>query len=307
MPLAPRRLSFVTTSEHSGQQVGALLRRVLHLSGGAIRRAKRIPLGITLDDTLVYTNAVVSRGQVLSVQIGDRPEDSHMEAVPGPLTILYEDEDLLVLEKDAPLPVHPTLGHPSHTLSNFLLHYYRSIGLSAAIHLVNRLDSGTSGLMVVAKHAHAHERLRQCLHSGAFERRYLAICEGAPAQRDGSISLPIGRVPDSIMKREVRSDGAPACTHFRRLISSKGHSLLALSLENGRTHQIRVHMAHTEHPLVGDFLYGTERLALLGRLALHSSFLQLIHPITEKNSSSFHPHQQNFFPLYSITSPIQKA
>ena len=287
MQLAPRRLSFTIKAEHSGQQVGVLLRKVLHLSGGAIRRAKRVPLGITLDLKLAYTNAVVSEGQVLSVQVGDLPGERHMEPNSGPLSLRYEDEDLLVVEKGAPLAVHPTLGHPDHTLSNYLLHYYQKIGLVADIHLVNRLDSGTSGLMVVAKHAHAHERLRQGLPKGTFVRNYLAACEGAPAQNEGSICLPIGRVPDSIMKREVRGDGAPACTHFRRLHSGKGHSLLALSLESGRTHQIRVHMAHIGHPLVGDFLYGSEHPGLVGRLALHSFFLSFSHPITEKKLCFF--------------------
>ena len=147
-------------------------------------------------------------------------------------------------------------------------------------HPVHRLDKGTSGLVVVAKHAHAQEKLKNQLHTNEFCRVYLAVCDGMPSGPSGTVDAPIGPVEGSLIAREVRSDGRPARTHYRVLQACGPRSLVELELETGRTHQIRVHMAHIGCPLTGDFLYGTEDRALIGRPALHSARLELTHPIT---------------------------
>jgi 23S rRNA pseudouridine1911/1915/1917 synthase len=215
--------------------------------------------------------------------VGAVSGEQAISPVSGPIKIAYEDDDLLVLDKQAPLAVHPGPGNPDRTLANYLQAYYRQIGLIAGFHPVNRLDRGTSGLMVVAKHGHAHEQLRQALHSPFFRREYLAVCEGTPVPTSGRIDRPIGRVPGSVLRREVRLDGAAACTHYRMLSSHGQRSLLSLKLDTGRTHQIRVHMASMGCPVVGDFLYGKEDIAIPDRFALHATKVEFHHPVTEKH------------------------
>ena len=275
-----RRLFLSIEEEQEGKRVETLLRRELHLSGSSVRRAKRIPQGITLDGETVFTNVLVKAGQVLSVQVGDSPTEDGPTPVPGLLSICYEDDDLLVLDKAAPLAVHPSPTYAFDTLANHVLHYYQSIGLIADFHPVSRLDRGTSGLMVVAKHAHAHERLSSMLHTKDFRRSYLAVCEGIPQPEGGIIDAPIGRVPGEVLRREVRADGASARTQYRMIRTQGGRTLLALTLETGRTHQIRVHLSNLSCPLVGDFLYGEETSELPDRFALHSAELSFSHPIS---------------------------
>ena len=198
----------------------------------------------------------------------------------GPLDIVYEDADVVVLNKAPGVLVHPSHGHFDDTLGNFLMYHYKQAGDESGFHPVHRLDKGTSGLLVVAKHPHAQERLKNQLHTGDFRRVYLAVCDGAPPQVAGVVDAPIGRVDGSLTRRAVRPDGQPARTHYKVVRSCGPRTLVELELETGRTHQIRVHMAHLGCPLTGDFLYGTENRALIDRPALHSAQLELAHPIT---------------------------
>ena len=275
-----RRLTISIDQSHTGKEVGVLLRRVLLLSAAAVRRAKALPDGILLDGQPVFTNVRVRTGQVLSAAVGDAASNPAIQPVPGLLEILYEDEDLLVVDKAGGVPVHPSQGHHGDTLANFLAEHYRRQGLTAAFHPVNRLDRGTSGLMAVAKHAHAHERLQTQLADGTLVRTYLAVCEGRPERSEGVVDQPIAREPGSVLRRQVSSSGAPARTRYRVLREGNGRSLLSLRLDTGRTHQIRVHMAWLGCPLTGDFLYGRELPRLPDRFALHSASLRLLQPVT---------------------------
>ena len=258
-----RRLTLRLGEAQAGRTVHTLLRQELLLSAASVRRAKTLPDGILLDGQPVFTNQTGRAGQLLSVAVGDVAGSEQIPPVPGPLNIRYEDEDLVVVEKEGGVPVHPSQGHHGDTLANFLLAHYRDQGLVAAFHPVNRLDRGTSGLMAVAKHAHAHERLQHQLRTGELARTYLAVCQGVPVPRRGCVDQPIGRLPGSVLKRQVCPQGAQARTHYA-----------------GRTHQIRVHMAFLGCPLAGDFLYGTELEALPQRFALHSASLRLRQPVT---------------------------
>lgn len=281
--MVPRRLNLTIGPAQQGKSVNTLLRQELGLSGGAVGRAKKSPGGIILDGVPVFTNATAHLGQTLSVQVGGFGPAERLVPTPGPLSIVYEDKDLLLLHKPAGLAVHPGPGHQHDSLGNYLISYYNSIGLAADFHPVNRLDRGTSGLMAVAKHPHAHELLGRALHTGAFRRGYLAVCQGIPSLRQGCIDGPIARAEDSPIRRQIHPGGAPARTHYRVLGEQAGRSLVALCLETGRTHQIRVHLSSIGCPLVGDFLYGKEEDALPGRFALHASYLGLSHPVTGAN------------------------
>lgn len=283
--MSARYLTLHITPELAGLEVNTLLRRRLGLSGTVLRRVKWLEDGITLDGARVNVRVRVREGQTLAVRMTDPSPTSGVVPAEGPLDILYEDGDLIVLNKAPGVLVHPGHGHFDDTLGNFLMHYYKTSGEESDFHPVHRLDKGTSGLVAVAKHPHAQEKLKNQLHTGDFLRVYLAVCDGAPPAPSGVVDAPIGRAEGSLMKREVRPDGQPARTHYQVLRAWGPRSLVELELETGRTHQIRVHMAHIGCPLTGDFLYGTENRALISRPALHSARLELLHPITGERLS----------------------
>ena len=275
-----RRLELNITPELAGIKVDTLMKKHLHLSGTVVRRVKWLEDGILLDGQRVNTRALPRAGQVLSVRLSDSERRSGIVPTPGPLNIVYEDGDILVLDKAPGIPVHPGPGHYSDTLGNFIIDYYNKTGVVDDFHPVHRLDRGTSGLLVTAKHAHAQEVLKQQLHTPDFQRIYLAVCDGVPNPPEGTVDAPMGPREGSLVEQEVRPDGKSARTHYQVLSVRNGRALVKLKLDTGRTHQIRVHMAHLGCPLTGDFLYGTENQALITRPALHSCELTLRHPIT---------------------------
>ena len=275
-----RRIELPITTESAGIKVDTLLKKRLGLSGTVVRRIKWLPDGILVDGMRVNTRYCPTEGQVLSVQLSDPERRSGIVPAPGPIDIVFEDEDVIVLNKAPGLSVHPGPGHFYDTLGNFLLYYYDQSGQEGDFHPVHRLDRGTSGLIVAAKHPHAQEVLKNQLHTDDFRRSYLAVCEGTPFPLWGTIDAPLGPKPGSLVEQMVREDGKSARTHYRVLEEKNGRALLHLDLDTGRTHQIRVHMAHLGHPLTGDFLYGTEDHDLIPRPALHSAFLSFRHPIS---------------------------
>ncbi len=277
---SPRRLELTVTADQAGEKIDTLLRRELRLSGTVIRRVKWLDDGILLDGMRVTTGHRPAAGQVLSVRVADPDGQGDMVPTPGPLDIVYEDGDLLVLNKAPGVLVHPGPGHYSDTLCNYIAWYYKKAGISADVHPVQRLDKGTSGLLVIAKHPYGQEKLKSQLHTGAFRRIYLAVCDGTPYPAQGVIDAPIGRAPGSLLARRVDPEGQSARTRYRVVCTCGPRSLVELQLDTGRTHQIRVHMAHMGCPLTGDFLYGREAPALITRPALHSARLELTHPIT---------------------------
>ena len=277
-----RRLELEITPELAGAKVDTLLRKRLGLSGTVVRRIKWLEDGILLDGVRVHTDFRPETGHVLSARLSDPARTSGIIPAPGPLDIVYEDGDLIVLNKAPGVPVHPGPGHFDDTLGNFLIDYYEKTGQEGDFHPVHRLDRGTSGLLAAAKHPHAQEVLKRQLHTEGFRRVYLAVCEGVPDPPAGVIDAPLGPKPGSLMEQMVRPDGKPARTRYGVLRRWGGRALVSLELETGRTHQIRVHMAHIGHPLTGDFLYGTEDRELIGRPALHSGYLSFLHPITKE-------------------------
>lgn len=277
-----RRLELAITPELAGVKVDTLLRKRLHLSGTVIRRIKWWEDGILADGVRVRTDYRPAAGQVLSVRLSDPDRRSGIVPTPGPLDIVYEDLDLIVLNKAPGVSVHPGPGHFDDTLGNFLIDYYEKTGQEADFHPVHRLDRGTSGLLVSAKHPHAQEALKNQLHTEDFKRVYLAVCEGVPDPSAGVVDAPLGPKPGSLMEQEVRPDGKPARTRYETVEVHGSRTLLRLELDTGRTHQIRVHMAHMGHPLTGDFLYGVEDRTLISRPALHSAELSFRQPVTRE-------------------------
>lgn len=270
-----RTLSHTVTPSEEGQSVKHLLRTAFRLPEGTIARIKLWPTGICRNGERVFTDVRLSAGDVLTAEVGDRGERNEAEPVALPLDILWEDEDLAVINKSAHMAVHgsPRGGPP--TLANALCARW---GPEQAFHPVNRLDRGTSGLMVVAKSAYIHDRLRRMLHGETFRREYLAVVNGRFSEPRGSIALPIGPDPDWPGRRTIRADGKESFTEYNIMSTYRERTLVSLHPLTGRTHQLRVHMAAVGHPLVGDWLYGGGEE--LDRPALHSARLFLRHPIT---------------------------
>lgn len=271
-------LTLTVTEAQDGRTVRSLLRGELGLSGSCIGRLKRAETGLTVNGSRVFVNAILHAGDLLAADLSAGEQATDIAPVPMDLDIRFEDEHLLILNKSAPLAVIPSSLSPDEaTLANGLRHY---LGESFAFHPVNRLDRGTTGLMVVAKNGYIHDRLRQSLHSGDFFRQYLAVTVGVPEPREGSIHLPIGRADGSAIQREIRPDGQEAHSDYRVISTHGPFALVELTPRTGRTHQLRVHMAAIGCPLAGDWLYGTEDRELIPRPALHAAYLQLTHPVT---------------------------
>ena len=277
------KLVLTVTESMDGRRVDTLLRQQWKLSTSCINRLKRSETGLTCNGQRIFTNAAVHTGDILTVDLDAAERPTGIEPIEMPLSIFYEDEHLLILDKSAPLAVIPSSLSPDEpTLANALAHY---LGADFSFHPVNRLDRGTTGLMVVSKNGFVHDRLRCALHSGQFYRRYLAVCLGTPDPAEGEIDLPIGRDLTSAIRRRIDPEGQQALSHYRVLSTANGFSLLSLTPHTGRTHQLRLHMAAIGHPLAGDWLYGKEDPSLIPRPALHASELSLTHPITGQTLS----------------------
>lgn len=283
--MSVRRLELPITGALAGIKVDTLLKRHLGLSGTVVRRIKWLEDGILVDGVRVNTRFCPQEGQVLSVRLSDPERRSGILPAPGPLDIVYEDGDVVVLNKAPGVPVHPGPGHYSDTVGNYLLNYYDQEGAEGDFHPVHRLDRGTSGLLVVARHPHAQEVLKEQLHTDGFRREYLSVCQGVPEPPAGTVDAPLGPKPGSLVEQMVCPDGKPARTHYEVVKAGERCALVRLVLDTGRTHQIRVHLAHLGHPLVGDFLYGTEEPERIPRPALHSHRLTFRHPITGQEMS----------------------
>ncbi|MDE7262776.1 MAG: RluA family pseudouridine synthase [Oscillospiraceae bacterium] len=272
------RLELTVTPAQSGRDVRSLLKRELGLSTSLTGRLKRTETGLTVNGQRVFTNYILQPGDRLAVDLDAAEKPTGIAPIPMELDIPYEDEHLLVVSKSAPLACIPSSLAPGEpTLAAGLMHH---LGDGASVHLVNRLDRGTTGLLAAAKNAWVHDRLRRQLHTGDFRRTYLAVCVGAPDPEKGTVTLPIGRAPGSAIRRQVDPAGQAAVTDYRVLEERGGFALVELTPRTGRTHQIRVHMAALGCPLAGDWLYGTEDRALIGRPALHAARLELTHPVT---------------------------
>ena len=258
----------------AGRTVRSVLLREGHMAASHLSSLKFREGGLLLNGQRARSSDVLRPGDMLAARIDDGRGENPAQPMEAPLDFVWEDEYLAVLNKAAGMAVHGSLQGGACTVANALAARW---GREQTFHPVNRLDRGTSGLMLIAKSAYLHDRLRLALHSDSLRREYLALVEGVMDPPCGHITLPIGS--DGTPRRRVDRQGQSAHTEYATLLTHGGLSLLRLTLHTGRTHQIRVHLSALGHPLLGDALYGG-LAAEPGRPALHSFLLRFTHPIT---------------------------
>lgn len=236
---------------------------------------------VTVNGEIPEPSQRLKEGDLVCVAI---PEPQPLDLVPEDidLSIVYEDDHLLVVNKPRGMVTHPGPGNPTGTLVNAILAHCSLPGINDTMRpgIVHRLDKGTTGLLVVAKTQKAYDGLARDMRSRSIKRVYLALVHGVPCTREGSVDAPIGRHPVNRKKMAVVQRGRRAVSHYELVEVLKGFSLLRVALETGRTHQVRVHMAYLGHPIAGDPTYGGRRLPHLKGPGLHAERLAFCHPVT---------------------------
>ena len=277
-----RKIQYTIEENFAGKQVLSFL-KYKNFSSRMIKELKKNPHGILIGNKKVTVLKTLKKGDILTVYIKDKESAAeNITPVEHPLEILFEDKDVIVCVKPPFMATHPSADNYGTTLANALAYHFEKNGGPTTIRPVNRLDKNTSGLILVAKNMHSSGILSTLLAQKKIKRSYLAFVEGCPENDKGRIDAPIARQDGSVIKRCVSESGDRAVTNYE--VVKKGEfSLVKLNLETGRTHQIRVHMAHIGHPVAGDFLYGTEFSGGMKRHALHSCTLEFTHPITGEN------------------------
>ena len=277
-------LTYIAAEADDGQTLGTVLRSGLGLTARQGKQVKFLPDGLFIngerfrDGRLVTTRTIVRKDDHIRVKFQEKPET----VVPfaGELAIVYEDEDILVINKGANVPIHPSKGYEESSLANGVMHYYEKQGVPFVFRSVNRLDQNTTGLVIVAKNMFSGAILCESMRKREIHRTYLAITEGEIPE-NGTITFPIGRREGSAVERCIDENGQSAVTHYEKVSYANGHSLAKIQLETGRTHQIRLHMRAIGHPLPADALYNPN-FSMIDRHALHSWKLEFPHPITKE-------------------------
>ena len=302
-----RIIHYRIPNSYEGHKISEFLRNQ-GISAKSIIRLKSDVKNVLLNDEPGFINRILKKDDRLTLCVKELESSKKIPPVDLPLSIIYEDEDILIVNKPANMPIHPSMNNYENTLGNAVAYYYMKKGEPFLYRCINRLDRDTTGLTILAKHYLSCGILYDEMESREIKRTYYAIVENrtvfdAPyAHRllqTGTIDLPLGRKPDSAIERMVDiKNGDKAITHYRVLATNDGLSLLELQLDTGRTHQIRVHMQAIGHPLIGDFLYNSKDTHMK-RQALHAGKLSFRHPITKETLSFTAPVPQDmqvFFP-----------
>lgn len=275
-----RIFTYTIPVEFKGKNILSFLKHHQY-SSPIITHLKRTERGILLNNEWGRVRDILHENDILTITLIETTTSDNIVPSPLTLSILYEDDDLMVINKEADTPIHPSQGNYDNTLANAVAYLYQERKEPFVYRCMNRLDKDTTGLLILAKNMYSASLLSTMIKNREVHREYLAIATGfVPDQ--GIIDKPIGRVDGSTIEREVNLiTGDPARTHFKRLAYKNGYSLVSLKLETGRTHQIRVHMKSIGHPLPGDFLYNPD-YSIIQRQALHSYRLSFAHPITKE-------------------------
>lgn len=276
-----RTIHYTMTNENTGFRISQYLHH-LGYSSQNLTELKKMPQSIMLNEIPCFMNRTLSPGDILTVNIQETESSPLIVPIKLPLDIVYEDEDILVVNKPAGMPIHPSMNNYTNSLANGLAWYYQQQNKPFIFRCVNRLDRDTSGLTLIAKHMVSSSILSAAVRHREIHREYIAIVAGHVTPQTGRIEAPLARKDSSIIERVVDfAHGEYAATNYRVLQYLDGHTIVGLKLETGRTHQIRIHMKYLGFPLIGDYLYNPD-MRYIKRQALHSAELQFIHPITKE-------------------------
>lgn len=283
-----REIEYTVTEADGRLTAGEIMRERLMLSSREVSRCKLFEDGVMCKGNPIRVISELEPGEVLTVRLYEDIENGSL-IIPSdePIDIVYEDEDLILLNKKGDMVVHPSYAHYKDSLSNALAGYYKKTGQEHVMRVIGRLDRETSGLIIFAKNRHSASILSRKSERMSRRKEYLALCCGIFETKEGTVDAPIERIPGQRMIREVRDDGKRAITHYKVEKEFQDFSLVRLKLDTGRTHQIRVHMSYIGHPLLGDNLYGKDIQDNKGltRAALHACHLEFEQPITGEKLS----------------------
>ena len=256
---------------------------------------KKMPESILKNGEWSYMQTTLQAGDILTVRIQEETSSPNIPAVNLPIDIVYEDEDIIVINKAAGMPIHPSLNNYRNSLANALMWYYEQQNKPFIFRCTNRLDRDTSGLIIAAKNDYAHQKLAAQLQDHTLARTYECLAVGNFKEDSGTVDAPIGRHRTDRKKMAVVPDGRRAVTHWEVIARYRGVTHLRCRLETGRTHQIRVHLAYIGHPILGDTVYGAKKPVpgLTGQ-CLHATALEFIHPATGKKISLTCPLPEEF-------------
>lgn len=286
-----RKFIHTVTAEEKNKTVGEIIGKNFHISSHLLAYLKN-NRGIYLNDCLVTVRKTAEPNDILTLVLRDTGSPN-IVAVNIPLDIVYEDEDILVVDKPANMPVHPSINNYTNTLANGVVYYYGEEKIT--FRPVNRLDRDTTGLVLIAKNRYSADILSRQMKDGTFRKEYVALVEGILQSKEGEISAPVKRESESVIRRCVSPDGKYAVTRYRVIDEGNGKSLVRIRLLTGRTHQIRVHFSHIGHPLCYDYLYGTEKKGKT--FYLRCVQIEFVHPVTGKNVTISLPAREDIINL----------
>lgn len=296
-----KRIQWKVPQDWDGAQIKLFLRKGKEVSAQLLSRAKRIPGGILLNGSPAFVTARLHTGDCISFLSEEKLSEISPE--PVPFSILYEDDDVLLVEKESGVPMYPTPGHDRDSLANGIAWYFHGKKEPSVFYPVYRLDRDTTGLVLLGRHSFAASFLRNHV-----EKEYCALCQGEWSG-EGTERGAIGLCPGHSIQRCVRDDGEAAVTHWKTECSGKGLTFVRFHLETGRTHQIRVHMAERGTPLAGDDMYGGD-LNLISRQALHCCRIQWTHPVSGETfsfESALPPDMKRILEAMAQTKPIKNG
>ena len=278
------------TIEENNKTIKQILKERLFISDRLLTFLKKNSLILYNNDKITNLNILARLNSTVTVDLNFEEDNNNIVPIKMDLKIIYEDEALLIIDKPAGIPVHPSIIHFEDSLSNGVKYYFDTINLHKKIRPVNRLDRNTSGIVIFAKNEYIHDMLSKQMQNKQFKKEYIAICEGIFDKKQDTINAPIARKIDSIIERCVSPNGDVAITHYSVLKefckNNEAFSEVLVNLETGRTHQIRVHLSHIGYPIIGDEVYsnGKNEWNVSGQ-CLHAWKLEFIHPITGKKIS----------------------
>lgn len=272
------KLKYIIKKDEHFDNLKEVLKTKFEISDRLLIKLKKNNL-IFLNNSVANIKSPVNSNDIVEISLDYIEDNTNIVPTKMDLKIVFEDDYMLVLNKPAGYPIHPSMLHFEDSISNGVRYYFDSINLHKKIRPVNRLDKDTSGLVIFAKNEYIQEHLVRQMKNNQFTKEYIAICEGTLPDVSGTINAPISRKNGSIIERCIDPSGDIAITHYDVVKSNDALSVVHLVLETGRTHQIRVHMAHIGNPIIGDTLYGHSS-DLINRQALHSYKTSFIHPVS---------------------------